>query len=306
MRSILILLALVLAASAANSDERVWLGKSRLWTNDEIGDRRDRWRTGSYSTSFIRGKAWDGKLPDSFGALVEYRVRGEVIAPRSLYVATPATDRRLVGVLQIGAFTHMKVRKMDLSMGLDLVFTGPSTGMAQFQSGIHNLLGYPNSAVLGSQLGNAVFPTANFELGREFKLSKPSSRRMVVRPFVEGQFGVENYVRTGADFTFGVAGLGDFLVRDVTSGHRTTAIKSDRKRGVSFLLGGDVAWVQSSKYLPVALGPAVKNIRSRLRAGIYVEERGKSLFYGLTWLSPEFVGQPASQIVGSLSLRLKF
>jgi len=306
MRSILILLCFLMATSVGHAGDRVWLGKARLWTNDEIGDRKDRWRTGSYSLSFIRGSEWSGELPSGFGELVEYRIRGEVIAPISIYSATPPTDRRLVGIFQVGAVSHWKVNKTDVSVGVDLVFVGPQTGMAEFQSLIHKALGYSPTAILGSQLGNAVYPTLNTEFSREFTLSDAGKRRVVFRPYLETQIGVETYMRVGGDFTFGNAGLGDLQVRDVTTGLRNIAIKGNRKRGVSFLLGGDVAYVHSSQYLPTALGPGALNVRGRLRSGIYVEEGPRSLFYGLTWLGREYIGQTSGQVVGSVSFRMKF
>jgi hypothetical protein len=306
MRRILLFLIFLTATTGAQAGERTWLGKARLWSNDEIGDRHDRWRTGAYAISHIRGKEWTGKNPSGFGELIEYRVRGEVIAPRSLYTATPITDRRLVGVFQVGAFTHMEHKGLDVSLGVDLVFTGSQTGMAEFQSLIHQALGYTTTSILGSQLGNALYPTLNGEVSRQYQLSRNGARRIAFRPFVEGQIGVENYIRVGGDFTFGNAGMGDFQVRDVTTGQRNIAVKGGRKRGISYLLGGDIAYVQSSQYLPTALGPAVKNLRYRLRSGIYVEEGQKSLFYGLTWLGEEFEGQPEGQFLGSVSLRFNF
>lgn len=308
MRAFLCVVLLLATTLTANAGDRVWLGKARLWTNDEIGDRRDRWRTGAYSMSFIRGREWDGALPSGFGDLVEYRFRGEVLAPASLFVAVDPTDRRLAGVLQVGAFSHQEVKGYDLSMGVDLVFVGPQTGMVDFQSLIHTTLGFTATpaATITSQLGNAVYPTFNAEISREFTLPTKSHRRVAIRPFLETQVGVETYARVGGDITFGLAGLGDFQVRDVTTGLRNIAIKSDRARGVSLLLGGDVAYVHSSQYLPTALGPAVLNFRARMRAGIYVEERGHSLFYGVTWLGREFVGQTSGQVLGSVTFRVKF
>jgi outer membrane protein LpxR len=310
MRSLLAFLIIAVTFSSAqageDTTERRWLGKARLWSNDEIGDRRDRWRTGSYSLSYIRGTGWNGRLPGGFGDLVEYRVRGEVIAPASLYAALDPSDRRLVGILQVGAFTHMRVNKMDVSLGLDLVFTGPQTGIAQFQSAIHQSLGFVPTPILGSQLGDAVYPTLNGEISRQYRLNQGGDRRVAFRPFLEGQVGAETYIRAGGDFTFGNLGSGDFQVRDVTTGQRNVALKGDRARGVSFILGGDVAYVQSSQYLPAALGPTVQKLRYRLRTGIYAEEGRKSLFYGVTWLGREFQGQPNGQILGSVTLRLKF
>jgi outer membrane protein LpxR len=310
MRSLLAFLIFAVTISSAhageNTSERRWLGKARLWSNDEIGDRRDRWRTGSYSLSYIRGSSWNGRLPGGFGELVEYRVRGEVIAPASLYAALDPADRRLVGILQVGAISHMRLNETDVSLGLDLVFTGPQSRMAEFQSGIHQALGYVATPILGSQLGSAVYPTLNAAASREYRLSAEGARRVVFRPFLEGQVGAETYIRTGGDFTFGNLGKGDFQVRDVTTGQRNVAVKGDRPRGVSFILGGDVAYVQSSQYLPAALGPTAQKLRYRLRTGIYAEDRKKSLFYGVTWLGREFQGQPSGQILGSVTLRLKF
>ncbi|MFT5004559.1 MAG: hypothetical protein ACI8YI_000165 [Paracoccaceae bacterium] len=306
MRSIIIFLVLFATATATHAGEKTWLGKARLWNNDEIGDRKDRWRTGSYSLSYIRGSEWNGRLPSGVGELVEYRVRGEVIAPESLYVATPATDRRLVGVFQVGAFTHLAVKGLDVSFGVDMVFTGAQTGMVNFQSLIHQALGYTVTPIAGSQLGNAVYPTLNGEVSRRYQLSDDGERQVVFRPFIEGQVGVETYVRVGGDFTFGLSGPGDFKVRDVTTGQRNIAVKGSQKRGISYLLGGDVAYVQSSQYLPAALGPVVEAMRVRLRGGIYVEEGQKSLFYGVTWLGKEYEGQSSGQILGSVSLRFKF
>ncbi len=314
MRSILAFLILAVTISgayaaedAANSGaKRQWLGKARLWSNDEIGDRRDRWRTGSYSLSYIRGSGWNGRLPSGFGDLVEYRFRGEVLAPASLYSALNPADRRLVGVFQMGAITHMRVNELDVSVGADLVFTGPQTGMTQFQSAIHQSLGFIATPILSSQLGNAVYPTLNAEVSRQYKLSSEGKRRVAFRPYLEGQIGVETYIRAGGDFTFGNLGAGDFQVRDVTTGLRNVAIKGARARGVSFVLGGDVAYVQGSQYLPAALGPSAQKLRYRLRTGVYAEQGRKSLFYGLTWMGREFQGQPSGQLLGSVTLRLKF
>ena len=48
--------------SFAAAQDRVTLGWGRLLTNDLLGDGRDRWRTGSYTLSRVRGPAWGGSL----------------------------------------------------------------------------------------------------------------------------------------------------------------------------------------------------------------------------------------------------
>jgi len=307
MRSLLAILLILASAVSVTAEERTWLGKSRLFTNDKLGDGQDRWRTGSYSLSFIRGTGWNGSAPSEFGALVEYRVRSEIIAPANLMnPAAIPPDRRYVGAISLGAVTHMQTGSTDVSLGLDLVVTGPQTGLGAFQSWAHNALGMGTPTVLGSQIGNAVYPTFSAEIARDFQVSADGARRISFRPFLETQVGVETYARIGGDVTFGNAGLGDFQVRDNPTGHRSIAIKGDRPRGTSFLLGGDVAWVQSSQYLPASSGYSVEVPRVRMRAGVYHEAKTASLFYGLTWLGKEFVNQPEGQVVGSFSVRMKF
>jgi len=304
-----LLLGLVLLISAAGplaAQDRVWLGHQRLFTNDLLGDGHDRWRTGSYALSWIRGEGWDGQLPNGFGQLIEYRFRSEIIAPANLLNPVIGTDRRYVGALSFGAFSHMKMGRSDVSLGADLVVTGPQTGIGDFQSFIHRALGLGVPRVLGSQIGNAVYPTVNFELGRDFDMATKSGGRMSFRPFVEAQTGVETFVRIGGDMTFGQLGKGDMQVRDVVTGFRTPAIKGVRPRGVSFLLGGDMAYVANSKYLPAASGFTLQDPRMRLRAGIYAERESTSIFYGLTWLGREFTNQTGSQVVGSIAVRMHF
>lgn len=299
------LIFLICTISPSVAQDRVWLGKARMFTNDKLGDGKDRWRSGSYALSWIRGSGWNGSLPTGFGELVEYRVRSEIIAPDDLSNPVIGTDRRYAGVMAFGAISHMKAGAADLSVGLKMVLVGPMTGVGAFQSFIHRGLGMGAPQVFGSQIGNAVHPTINVELGRDFILS---SRRTVVtfRPYLEAQAGVETYLRVGGDMTIGTLGQGDMQVRSVVSGFRSVAIKNARARSVSFIVGGDVAYVQSSKYLPVASGFVVQSPRARLRAGVYAEGETRSFFYGLTWLGKEFAAQTSSQIVGSFAVRMKF
>jgi hypothetical protein len=307
MRAILwgLTFLVIVAANPMAANDRVWLGKARVFTNDQLGDGKDRWRSGSYALSWIRGTSWNGSMPTGFGELVEYRVRSEIIAPDDLRNPIIGTDRRYVGVLAFGAISHMKAGASDLSVGIEMVLTGPMTGVGGFQSFIHRGLGMGTPQVFGSQIGNAVHPTINVELGRDFSLSI-GGKPVTFRPYLEAQAGVETYLRVGGDLTIGTLGQGDMQVRSVVSGFRNVAIKGTRPRGVSFILGGDVAYVQSSKYLPTSSGFVVQNPRARLRTGVYAEGEKRSFFYGLTWLGKEFAAQTGSQVVGSFAVRMKF
>lgn len=277
MRGLFVPLLLLLSVASAQAGDRVWLGKARIFSNDKLGDGQDRWRSGSYAMSFIRGSDWNGTLPAGLGDLMEYRIRTEIIAPANL-ITPAAGDRRYVGALSFGSFSHLSVGKTDVSVGLDMVVTGPQTVLGRFQSWVHTALGMGTPTVLGDQIGNAVYPTLNAEFGRDFVLPGAGKNRVVLRPFAETQLGVETFVRLGGDLTFGPAGEGDFQVRDSTTGHRSIAIKGERPRGMSFLLGGDVAQVFSSQYLQPSASYTIQNPRVRLRAGIYSEMKKASFF----------------------------
>jgi hypothetical protein len=87
-----------------------------------------------------------------------------------------------------------------------------------------------------------------------------------VRPFAEAQYSVETFARFGAD----------------------------------------IARVWSSEALPIFDGDVVELIRFQGRAGAQLSVSQADVFYGLSWMSPEFDGQPEGQLVGSLNANLRF
>ncbi|MCO6383398.1 MAG: DUF2219 family protein [Vannielia sp.] len=295
-----LLTALASLAAPAQAAERALLGWGRLFTNDVLGDGYDRWRTGAYSVSIAYGPDWQGVAPDRFGQLLEFRLRSELIAPQSL-TNPPAGDRRFAAALTFGVHSYSKLGEADLRAGVDLTFTGPQTGLGELQNAIHKSFGLAETTVLGNQIPNNAYASFSAELSRE--LSFGNAR---LRPFLEVQAGVESYARAGADLTFGSYGRGAMMARDITTGHRYQVIRSDEDRGFSFLVGGDIAKVYSSEYLPEEDGYMLTDTRTRLRAGMNWQGENAGLFYGLTYLSEEFEAQPEGQFVGALQLRLFF
>lgn len=301
MRIGLVLVALIAALSApAGAADRVTIGWGRLFTNDAIGDGRDRWRTGSYAVSLVRGPQWSGQLPTRPGEILEYRFRSEIIAPARL-VDPVAGDRRYAGVLSFGVHTHFRMGPMETSVGLDLVATGPMTGIGGAQRTVHRWFGLAEPNVLDDQIGNGVHPTLTVESGHTFALSD----RATFRPFVEGKAGAETFLRLGADVLVGATAQRDLMLRDVTTGQRYRATHGGAE-GTSFAFGGDVARVFNSVYLPADQGYSPTDLRVRLRAGLHWQKGATAIFYGLTWLGEEFEGQPEGQVVGSLRLKILF
>ncbi|GAA6188211.1 lipid A-modifier LpxR family protein [Litorivita sp. NS0012-18] len=278
------------------------IGYGRLVTNDLLGDGQDRWRTGSVASSRIYARApWAGALPSQMGEVIELRFSGEIMAPDNL--SSPAAgDRPFAGALSLGAHTHFARGQTEFALGADLVVTGKQTGLDGFQTGLHDLLGRgaASAAVRDAQIGDGIHPTLVFEAGRDLSLGGAQ-----LRPFVEARAGAETLLRVGADMTIGSVGMGELLVRDPVSGQRYRTTENG-ETGYSFVLGADMAAVDSSIFLPESRGYALSDARSRARFGVHWQGESSSVFYGLTYLGEEFVGQGEGQVLGSLRLNLDF
>jgi hypothetical protein len=233
--------------------------------------------------------------------MVEYRFRTDIIAPANL-VSGGGNDRRYAGTLTFGVHTYFNRNAVDYNIGVDLVAVGPSTGVGRFHQIAHSLVGAPPpDSVLDEQMGDAIMPTLVGAASRQFTLGDNVS----MRPFAGFRVGDETYARIGADFIFGPIGHSDLWVRDTGTGQLMRAASS-REKGTAFVLGGDVAWVEDSQYLPASDGITLTNTRVRGRAGVLWQGEKNSVFYGLTYLGKEFDEQPGGQVVGSVSLSLRF
>lgn len=291
-----------LMTGTAQAGERQQLGYGRLVTNDLIGDGRDRWRTGSVASSRVWGPEWTGDLPEGFGDLLELRLNFEAIAPEQL-AAPAAGDRPYAAAISVGLHSHFQSAGTEFALGGDLVFTGPQTGIDDFQDFMHDYLGGDdiNSTTRNGQIGDDINPTLVAEIGRPLSLGPAR-----LRPFVEMRAGVETLARIGADLSFGRIGQGELLVRDPVTGQRYRTIRTPEP-GMGFVFGGDIAYVEHSEYLPSNQGYQLTDSRARLRTGLHVQtEAGHRFFYGLTWLGKEFEAQRDEQLVGSLRINLEF
>jgi hypothetical protein len=285
---------------SANAEDRLTLGWGRLLDNDALGDLHDRWHSGSYTVSMVRGPLWTGELPRSVGDVLEYRFSGSTITSANL--ENPAADdRRYAGVMSFGLHTHFDMAGLETSLGVDLVALGPQTGIGKFQSWLHELLGV-DKPDLSNQLGDGLFPTIRAEVGRSFWLSD----NVTVRPYASAQTGVETLVRAGGDVMIGSFGRGGLMLRDDATGQRYRGIEGDRIPGMSFTMGGDVARVYNSALLPSDGAAELSDTRGRLRAGVAWQGLRTSAFYGMTYLSPDFEDQSNGQVVGSVNINLQF
>lgn len=271
------------------------------WYGVLFGDRYDRWRTGHVRISVLRGEAWQESLPSRPFELMEYRLRGEIIAPDNLSTPAPG-DRLYAGSWWLGASTHFGWRGLEVAAGADLVVTGAQTGLMDIHSGIHEFFGGDRINLSATEIDDAFYLDANLEVGRSVALSFGE-----VRPFVELRAGVETLARAGVDVTIGTLGQDGLRLRDQVTGQRLAAVNSAfAPGGWSVLLGADTAWVANSVFLPESRGPDLEEHRHRLRAGVNYGLGDSNFFYGVSYLSEEFVGQPEGQVVGTISVDLRF
>ena len=300
MRLIALALALLASTAPLHAQERTTLGFGRIFHNDFFGDGQDRWRTGGYTFSIVRGPEWQGRAPARPGAILEYRLKTEIISPDA--TAAPGTDRPYVGSLTAGLHSHWTSGAFDISAGGDLMFIGPSTGVSDFHEGFHDFLSMPKPVGPATQLGDAT----HFGLTGEMSRQITTGDNTTLRPFIEVQAGIETLARVGADFIWGSVGPDDLLLRDSVTGQ---LYRGTQREGFGFsgIFGVDVAQVADSVYLPSDRGFVEEETRYRLRAGVHSQMGERiSWFYGLTYLSEEYEGQPKGQTLGSLKLNFNF
>jgi len=278
------------------------LGRGWMLGNDALGDGQDRWRSVGFSHSAVTGPGWTGHLPERAGEILEYRFLAEVIAPANLVAPDPA-DRRYAGILSAGLHSHFALGRAEARIGADLVAVGPQTGIARLHEGLHDILGLDAIDPDAHRLEDAVYPTLSAEIGWPVALAGG----VLLRPFVDARHGDEDFLRVGADLALGAVDGQALWLRDPVTGQRHVAVGSGGGRqGLFATLGADVAAVAGSEWLPEGGAAVARDGRTRLRAGLGYAGHRVDGFYGLTWLSEEFEGQDDGQLVGSVTLKLRF
>lgn len=292
----------LLADPLDSPKERHRIGYGLMFSNDLFGDGKDRWRTGSLTSSRLYGYGWDGQAPAGFAELLELRLQGQILSPEGLTAANPA-DRPWAGAFTAELHTHMQRDEVEISLGGGLAMVGPQTQLDELQGWLHDVISSPQAsdAVLALQVPDKIRPVVSAEVGRVLTLSPQAN----LRPFIEARAGDETYLRAGVDMTFGQLKQGGLLVRETVTGQRYRTQQSEAG-GLSFTLGADIAYVADSIYLPDSTSYDPEHSRHRARLGLRWQGSNASAFYGLTYLSEEFSTQDEGQITGSLQLQMRF
>lgn len=292
--SLILVFAFWSAAPVAAQDGN-GLRFGRLFTNDALGDRHDRWRSGSYVLSGIAGTDAAG----GSGAVTEYRLRTEIISPGA--ATAGRGDRPYVAALSLGAHRHYGWGDTQFSLGGDVVAIGPQTGLPGIHEDFHDLLGLPAPRFEGA-LSDQIHLSGTMAVSHTYRINQNLS----VRPFAEALVGVEDIVRVGGDLVVGSIRQDDLMLRDVTTGQLYPG-GATGGAGISYVVGADLAAVGGSQFLPPSQGYQTTDTRARARAGVHLQTGNDlSLFYGMTYLSEEFEGQEEGQLLGSFRLNFNF
>jgi hypothetical protein len=185
------------------------------WYRHPFGDRYDRWRSGHVRVSLLRGQRWRDALPAQPFELMEYRFRGEIIAPDNLAAPAPG-DRLYAPSWWLGATTHFGWSGNDVAAGADLVMVGPQTG--------HRADPQLDPPVFRQQSDQPARrqPGLGRLLPRRPCRDRARHRAQLRRgaSFLEVRAGVETLARVGVDLTIGTLGQDGLRLRDQVSGQR--------------------------------------------------------------------------------------
>ncbi|MBF9043304.1 DUF2219 family protein [Rhodobacterales bacterium HKCCE4037] len=303
LRAAALIAACAATPLAAQTSAYEYQGVVEIFTNDwfgmPVGDRYDRWRTGGFQVSAFWAPDWTGTLPTRPFELIEARARAEIIAPDNLANPAPG-DRRYAPALYFGATTHFDFRGLEVALGADVAILGEQTGLMGLHDSIHRTFGGSDVDLSNFMIEDGIYLNVTGEAARSYDLGTSS-----LRPFAEVQTGVETLARVGADIRFGAFDPESFLIRDPITGQRVVAIAGGTVGGWSFAAGADVAYVHDTELLP-SIGPDHEDMRYRVRGAAHYGIGPADFSYGVTYLSEEFVGQDQGQLVGSISLMLRF
>jgi hypothetical protein len=293
-----ILTAIALSSTIASAEET----RSSFFTNDYIGDGRDRWRSGGYTLSY-------GFEDDKIGTPFNLQLRSEIISAWDSSKQADTDDRLYVGAIGIGAFATKRYGFTDISLGGEILAVGDQTGVAKFQGAFHDILGFSGGYNPGEQPHSHLANAFTGILAAEAAMNYYVGSNTVVRPFVGGQYGYETFLRAGADVVIGNMSNAERWIRDPISGfiQPSSSQKSNYMEGYSLVAGFDVTTISESAFFPDHGDVELEPMRIRSRLGLQKGfSNGFSIFYGATHLTKEFSTQYEGQTVGTISIESFF
>lgn len=300
-----------------------------LFWNDFLADGQDRWKSGGVTQSFtlpervFDTQPWTPWL-DGRASGIELSARGLVITPDNTAAAGyNPNDRPYAQYLGLGLYLRSDARprpaprgttlEVEDRVGAEIGWIGEPLFLFDTQDQLHEMLGMdPTNVSDENSVENKIL--LNLQARRTWRFHRDTGPADVEwAPYLDGSAGLrENSLRAGANIFIGNELAGRSWNMDPAIGAVIPGARPPRE-GVdwAFFLGGDVGYVASDALLgggPFASGPQIdpEPLVARARAGVVVGYGRLSVTYGLNWLSPEFEGQGAGQLIGSVAVKLPF
>jgi len=268
-------------------------------TNDGFGDLGDRWQTGSYQQSFFFADGDQG-----IDQVLEYRLRAQVVSP--WYDSYLFDDLPYANSLAIGAVWHAEMALFDTKFGGEFIITGDQTGLDHVQYTIHDIGGFDNAYDPRTRKDQRLGDDFHLKFEGEASGDIQITDYAMARPYVSAEMGAETGIRIGTDFIFGSMANDDsqFWTRDIVTGQVLST--NMHRPGISLIAGVDFGHVESTYLIPQGADVEAEHARVRGRLGVQGGIGPVSVFFGQSWLSEEYVGQPDTQRIGPLSVRFGF
>lgn len=290
-----------------------------IW-NDAIGDGKDRYKSGGVTHGWVIPDVRFTQNPwyDDRVAAVELQLRGFVATPEN--TENPAAgDRPFAEYAAAGLYLRTiglpetvgpaLTLSTEDRIGFELGALGGPVPFFEIQDFLHNgSVNVTPATELDGQL------LVNLEGRRTWRYHQQlNDTDLEIAPFIQASAGMrENSIRVGGDVIYGSSLEGRLWNMDMATGAMIPGGSAPRTGpNIMVWLGADVGYVASDALLDggfFAEGPSVDHepITGRVRAGIMYEMDEVALAYSLTWLSEEFEGQAHSQVIGALTLKLRF
>lgn len=288
--------ALAVTASPLAAQVLIPDGEVSNFTNDYFGDGHDRWHSGSYQKSYFFDEITGSQL---FKKL-ELRGRTQIVTPWKGDVVA-GEDRPYSSAIALGAFVHGSAGILETRAGGEFIISGDQTGLPNLQAFAHDSLGMSGSYNPLTRDDPHLDDAFGFRGEAEVAFKSQMSETFMMRPFAEQTFGVDQASTVGVDVVWGTLSANEVWTRDAVTGQLLSASKRNADL-FTLVAGVDYSNVSKSMHFEEGSYAELQNEQYRVRVGSITRIHNMTLFFGQTWLSEQFVGQPEVQRVGSMAI----
>lgn len=329
------LLASAAGAPARGGDAEAgwrWLAQTNeiqtegaFW-NDQLGDGKDRWKTGGLTQSYIFPERIFSDEPWFAGRASGLEINGRAVVMTPDNTANPgvdARDRPYAQYAGVGVYLRSIGRQEPLDsgfsrqgevrLGFEAGWQGDPLPLFDIQASLHDMAGTGGTAAnLSNTIDSEVL--VNLEGRQTWRFHRSGADRdLEFAPFVQGSLGMrENSLRVGGDLIVGSSLEGRSWGNDLATGALLAGASMPRK-GFNWttFVGADLGYVASDAFLDGGFagdGPSVRRepIVARVRGGVLLEYDNVGIGFSLNWLSKEFRGQSEGQTIGAIQVKYRF